>query len=878
MPRKRIAQEASPPPAARQNNPTPGKGLRAFPPRKRIALGSAMSIAAILCAYRISTFVPQPLDAPSTLRPILYGWFARFVRHYSNPEEAQQAWGSYCLVCLSVPVVLAVLNYLFSRSIMPAPVWVHKIVASRLALFLSVAACLIVCRFPALLRGEINPDETLFLAAARQLFWDPVFFRAVDCGTSGPINVLPLMLPGLFGISPDYTSTRLIGLGIIFASVYLIYRVLALLTDDATARIAVLPAAGAFAVLKHADFLHYSSEHVSFVLLSLSLYMCVGIFRNPKRYTWKLVGLGLLSASAFLAKMQAVPILCCVSAAAAAYVHWSGYAGKPWRPALLFGTGVAPLLVLNAAVCVAAGVWNDFWMEYIVGNYHYVQNNGAVAAQISQFSDFVLRIAEIRALIVTLVAILAAYAFERMQRGPLSDLVLFVRMGVVGGVVAIAATALLRPDGSGLLASAAVIGIAMLPGVFFLLYQDRDDVLAPVRWFGFVTAAVGAVAAATVYLPHRQYVHYLLLLVFPLTIAMAWPLVAAFPLAVCAAGNAERSRDRQRSFVPFVLLFATLVLLRQLSQAGSPDSMAFAAVPMTVRAPESELIDALTGPAGKITVWGWNARPYLGAGRASATVDFNMSNFFVITQQVRAYYRAAYLSGLQRHRPELFIDAIDTSHGGFANRKAYGFEQIPEINTYVQANYMYLLSAYGQRFYIRRDLAQSDAGVGDSRKCDAQAIRCFAAGVESWIPADLPPIQMPQHALLEVTFTPETTQDMYTTVFSNQSDAGAHEGFQLQHLPSDKYRVVIGWGPEWAVSEMMVLPQRKPAYLSVEFNGDLVTVVCNGVKRDEMRLPKRMQDSAGAITVGSWIGHQRPFLGNIQFFQIRDLGREAAKR
>jgi hypothetical protein len=39
-----------------------------------------------------------------------------------------------------------------------------------------------------------------------------------------------------------------------------------------------------------------------------------------------------------------------------------------------------------------------------------------------------------------------------------------------------------------------------------------------------------------------------------------------------------------------------------------------------------------------------------------------------------------------------------------------------------------------------------------------------------------------------------------------------------------------------------------------------------------MRLPERMQDSPVPITVGSWLGHQRPFLGNIQFFQIRNLG------
>jgi hypothetical protein len=319
-------------------------------------------------------------------------------------------------------------------------------------------------------------------------------------------------------------------------------------------------------------------------------------------------------------------------------------------------------------------------------------------------------------------------------------------------------------------------------------------------------------------------------------------------------------------------VFAALTLAGQLFELGSPDFVAFAAIPSSVRAPEGELIDSLVPPAGGITVWGWNGRPYLGSARVTALKDIIAAQLFVSNPEVRAYYRAAYVSGLRRNRPELFIDALDTSHGGFANRTAFGFELIPEINAYIQANYLRILDAYGQRFYIRRDLARGVAGIGDARQCDARAIRCFEAGAGTSIPADLAPIQLPEHALLEATFTPETKQDLYATVFSNQSDPAAHQGFQLQHLPNDRYRLVVGWGPEWAVSDGMWLPQRKPVYLSVEISGDVVTIVCNGVKRDEMRMPKRMLDSPGPITVGSWIGHQRPFLGNIQFFQIRDLG------
>jgi hypothetical protein len=130
---------------------------------------------------------------------------------------------------------------------------------------------------------------------------------------------------------------------------------------------------------------------------------------------------------------------------------------------------------------------------------------------------------------------------------------------------------------------------------------------------------------------------------------------------------------------------------------------------------------------------------------------------------------------------------------------------------------------------------------------------------------------MPEHALVEATFTPETQQDRLATVFSNEGSP-KHQGFEFLHMENDRYRLGVGWGSNGALSDELQLPQRKPVYLSIEFNGKLVTIVCNGVKRAEMRLPERMQDSPVPITVGSWLGHQRPFLGNIQFFQIRNLG------
>jgi len=700
----RSASQQNRRPSGRQRTPISGRGLA--------VLGSASVLLLILCAYRILTFVPRPLDSPGTLRPILYAYFIRFIKRYASPEQAQQTWGTYCIVALLIPTILAFWNYFYRRSGSRSPVWLHQVISSRLVLFASIGMCLIVCRCPFLLAGEINPDETFFIAAAEKLFKDPIFFRAVDFVSSGPLNVYPLMLPALFGISPDYVSTRLIALAIIFASIYIIYRTLALLTDDATARIASLPAAGIFAVLKHNDFLHYTSEHVSFLLLSLTLYVCVRTFRRPQSHDWNLAGLGLLTAAAFLAKMQAVPILGGAAAVAIAYVHGAGHARRWWRPALLFGAGLAPLLLVNAIICVWAGVWHDFWMEYIVGNYNYVQLHETLIPEMHRFSDFSLSLTEVRLPVTSLLAILAAYVYQKKRREPATDQALFLQTGVVGGIVAVAANWLLGTAGGAVVSYAVMIAMLILPGSFLLLYPKPVWNPRPVRWFGFLAAAVLALAAAAAYVPHRHYGHYLLLLMFPLTIAAAWTVVAASEDAEPLVGNSagELSKGR-RSLLPFLLVFAALTLACQLYELGSPDALAFAAVPPTVRAPESDLIDSLVPPGGQITVWGWNGRPYVGSGRVSALKDLITGQLFLDNPEIRAYYRAAYLSGLKRHPPDLFIDATDTSMGGNANRQVYGLEVIPEINSFVQANYIHVLDMYGQRFYLRPDLAQSALAI-----------------------------------------------------------------------------------------------------------------------------------------------------------------------
>src|SRR5690349_5186469 len=86
--------DAAPPPAVSRR-------------RAKLAL---FLIATLFCFYRLAIFKPQPLDSPSTLRPLLSSPFARFLE--SHPLDGPWIWRTCCLAVLIVPPVLAFLNLL----------------------------------------------------------------------------------------------------------------------------------------------------------------------------------------------------------------------------------------------------------------------------------------------------------------------------------------------------------------------------------------------------------------------------------------------------------------------------------------------------------------------------------------------------------------------------------------------------------------------------------------------------------------------------------------------------------------------------------------------------------------------------------------------
>ena len=146
-----------------------------------------------------------------------------------------------------------------------------------------------------------------------------------------------------------------------------------------------------------------------------------------------------------------------------------------------------------------------------------MEPHGTLTQEVQRFADFALGITEIRLLVTSLLAILAAYIYQKRRREPGGEQTLFLQTGVVGGIVAVAANWLLRTAGGAVVSYAVMIAVLILPGSFLLLYRKPDGNPRPVRGSAFWQRRFWRLAAAVAYVPHRMYGHYLLLMVFPLT-------------------------------------------------------------------------------------------------------------------------------------------------------------------------------------------------------------------------------------------------------------------------------------------------------------------------------------------------------------------------
>lgn len=244
-------------------------------------------------------------------------------------------------------------------------------------LFLAGAAALIIiARLPYILfNRELNADESQVISHAITLMSDSVYWRSVDGTTIGPLNNYLLVIPGLFGFQIDYTSSRLMGLLCIIGALYFFWKTIQMMYNSRTANLGILFPLLFLAFTYHPDFVHYSSEQLPILLLSVTLLLLVMIYRMQATVPSHAYWLGFVAGTIPFAKLQAVPPALVLALAGLYLCFKTAQIQKSYRAfvALIAGGLSFPFLVL--VFILINGLWSDFMDFYISGNAIYAGGN-----------------------------------------------------------------------------------------------------------------------------------------------------------------------------------------------------------------------------------------------------------------------------------------------------------------------------------------------------------------------------------------------------------------------------------------------------------------------------------------------------------------------
>lgn len=279
----------------------------------------------------------------------------------------------------------------------------------------TLAVALPLWRLRSLLyNGEINVDESQILSQALKYLADPLPWRSVVGGSSGPLNTWILLWAPLFGLKLGYLTARITSLLCVFTT--LIGCVLAL-REIAGARLALLltlPAASLLLSTLNFDFVHFSSEQFPATLCAWTVYLLVKQRHSLSRFRAFLVGL--LAGSFPFTKLQVAPagiLLFLLGAVLILKAHTGSPNHK--RSALLsqcLGGLTVPTLILGPVAL--AGAWGEFMDFYIRYGLSYANPGPSIPAL-----DFLFKsVPDFSAFLTVLVTASAGFILLQSLRRP----------------------------------------------------------------------------------------------------------------------------------------------------------------------------------------------------------------------------------------------------------------------------------------------------------------------------------------------------------------------------------------------------------------------------------------------------------------------------
>ncbi|HTR35214.1 MAG TPA: malectin domain-containing carbohydrate-binding protein [Bryobacteraceae bacterium] len=514
---------------------------------------------------------------------------------------------------------------------------------------LLLVLALFLVRLPTFLAGELNVDESMFLAGAAKLRHYPVFWRSVNGGTSGPLNFYALTVLNILGFPLDYATAHFMNMICAGGAIAVVYRIARLFIDDWIARLMPLPLLAAAMGFRSPDFLHYSSECVPLFLIAAATWLLmVDITQQPNRL--REIGIGVLVVLIPLAKLQAGPMAAVLAIAGVAHV----FLRRPessWRRSVSIAAGFAGGVILFLSLLVLLGAFPAFERSYLAANLIYANQSPPPSSK-----DLLVYV---------------------LNNGDLK----WYEGGILGFLLcAVCASCYVRTRGDGR------TWIQRLGNRF--------------SFHDFVALLLLAASVYAVYRPHILLRHYLMFLIFPVSLMGVRAMAHLLRDASAEAGHSRK----QIVWTVLVFVFGALVLpglargrdtiLAFNSEAWmTAEEGGFACAPCQV-------ISYFAKSGDPITLWGWVPKLFVLTHTLPATRDV-VTYWQMKPGLLRGSFQQSFLEDLQELPPQLFVDAVGPGEFGYQDRKRYGYETFPELRDYVNSNFYLAGDIDGVRIFAR---------------------------------------------------------------------------------------------------------------------------------------------------------------------------------
>jgi hypothetical protein len=518
---------------------------------------------------------------------------------------------------------------------------------------------ILAARWPGFLPPMLNPDEALFTSGAIKLLKDPVFWRAVDTGSSGPLNVYPLTLPAFFGFRIEYASSRVIGLIMIIAAIVCLYYALSTLYDKSLSRLAIVPVVTTVAFMTFFDYVHYTSEHFSVAILSVALLIVCkyydGNSSNPNRLIF---ALGFILGTTPFAKIQSVPIAFSI---ACIFLHilWlkSSARGQFIRSLAAFFLGGMLFSALVILYLTIFSIYDAFWKSYIEQNLLIYSTHGLMG-NVNQLSFF-------------------------------GKIIIFLNMS--GRV----------PDTRILFLLTAIV---LILGVPFLILKrvslSQNQEKYQTFCFVYYSLFIWAASSYSIIRPGNGFTHYLLFLIIP----------SGFLIGVFIGELAQvlQVSKLTRSNLNFSLLTGVIFITVASSFLQFATTITSDNVYLNNRrrfarnylSPIAKTILKYASPGESMAVWGWASELYVDTGLVQATRAGAIGPLKY--SPLQQYFFKQYADDLINSNAKLFVDAVAPRMFFFTDRETQGHEVFPEIAKVINENYRLVDEVQGVRIYLKK--------------------------------------------------------------------------------------------------------------------------------------------------------------------------------